>query len=180
MTSFLRARGIVYDIKGGEDALPVKCSCFLNVDPASAKTLVVHMARTAPLFGNLCVEDEMLHRNRIFTKLDFGTCESWVGRDIRKYLPGLYWLTVVSETLAEEHGVPLSKVGTSASNEVVFENGRHLFQFYDHPNQWREHRRAMDALCSVLPGGFSIDVLPARITGPITYPELLKMREPWR
>ena len=177
---FLRGkRGIMYDISGGEDSLPVKCACF-NVEPALATTFVVHMGRAAPLFGELCVKEELFHRNRVFTKLDFGTCESWVGRDLNKYLPGLYWMTVVSETLAEKHGVPLTKVGAAALKHVALERGRHLFQFFERPDHWRQHQRTMDALCSSLPGVFSIDVLPARVTGPITFPELLKIRDPWR
>lgn len=177
---FLRGGpGVAYDLSGGPESMPVECPCFLNVEPALAKTLVVHMAKAGPLFGYACAEKELFHRNRVFAKLDFGTSESWVGRDLSKYLPGLYWMTVVSETLAEQHGVPLSKVGDDAIEHVTFDGGRHLFQFYERPDHWREHRRTMDALCSSLPGVFSIGVLPPKVAGPLSYQELRKILDPW-
>lgn len=176
---FLRGKRVVYDVGGGGGVSPVECACFLNVEPVLGKTLVRHMARAAPLFGYACVEVELLHRNQVLSKLDIGTCESWVGLDVRKYVPGFYWLTLVSEELAEQHGVPLAKVGDTALEHVALEDGQHLFQFFRHPDDWRRHRRTLDRLCSSLTGVFSIAELPANVTGPIKIGDLETILDPW-
>src|SRR5215831_1788469 len=92
---FLFAPGILYDISFKRQRLI--CGAEINGSPAIAKDLLVHMAAAHPIFAFACAPEERKRRNRIVMKQGINTIESWLGRDTEKYIPGLYWLTMLSE-----------------------------------------------------------------------------------
>ena len=46
---------------------------------------------------------------------------NWVGRDTRRYIPGLYWWTLLPASLAEQHGIPLSILVRAAQEHIELE-----------------------------------------------------------
>ena len=81
--------------------------------------------------------------------------ESWVGRHAQRYIPGLYWLTLLPTALAEKHGVSLPAVEGAALEHIEIEGGQHLFRFYEEPKDWRS-AVGVGQLCSSLPGIFDV------------------------
>lgn len=48
---------------------------------------------------------EYTRRNRYFVTIGTNHIETWVGRDLRKYISGLYWRTGIGSDLVKRHGV---------------------------------------------------------------------------
>ena len=152
---FLRGKSVAYDFSVPGNR-PIWCRCDLDVEASRARIFMEHMAAAGPIFGRACVWEELLHRNQIVAKRTDGTAYCWVGRDTAKYVPGLYWLTLLSDRLVKFHGVPLDGVRNGALENVDLGGGQHLFRFYDDPSDWHAGQRAVDTLCASLPGVFNI------------------------
>ena len=159
----------------------VECMCRFK---ARAMPLVMefmeHMAAVKPVFGFASAWDEYAHRNEIDVRLRLYREQSIVGKDVSKYVPGLYWVTLLPSGLAERHGVPLSEVRQAALEHVDLGGGQRLFRFHDHPSKWRERTDELDGLCAALPGIFNIAALRARLVGVTEEKEYEAIVDPWR
>lgn len=105
-------------------------------------------------FGYACHSDERLHRNRIIQKKEYGTLESWVGRDYNKYLPGLYWITLIPNCLIKKFGIDVDEIRDLADKFEIKSNGNIFARFYDDPDQWQARAEAIDSWCARTPGCF--------------------------
>ena len=105
-------------------------------------------------FGYACHSDERLHRNRIIQKKEYGTDESWVGRDYNKYLPGLYWITLIPNSLIEKFGIKVEEIRELSNKFEIKSNSNIFAQFYDDPDQWQSRAEVIDSWCARTPGCF--------------------------
>jgi hypothetical protein len=167
---FLKAPHITYNISFPA-AKPVSCSCFLDTNPTLAKTFMLHMASAQPLFGFACAPEEREWRNRVTTKQGINSIESWVGRDIEKYVPGLYWITLLPFALAERHNVSLSAVESIALEHIAIGRCQNLFCFYKNPTDWRSISTVTN-LCSSLPGLFDVEKVRPQLLAARNFLEL--------
>ena len=156
----------------------------MDVGLGLARTFFERMSAAAPVFGYAYTWEELHYRNGISVEIDGGkggSSRGFNGRDISKYVPGLYWLTLLPEAFAERHGVPLDEVAEAALEHVDLGAGQHLFRFYDRPEEWRERADVIDGLCARLPGIFDIHHV-RRIVGDgvKTFAELRVLLRPWR
>jgi hypothetical protein len=135
---------------------PIVCHGSLDVEPDLAKRFMVEMASLKPIFGFACMQEERYQRNRITARQGVNLIESWVGRDTEKYVPGFYWLTLLPDTLAKQHGVSLSAVEAAAQEHIELEGGQHLFRFYERPEDWQA-TSVVTELCASLPGVFNVE-----------------------
>lgn len=158
---FLRGRNAAYMV--GTDG--EKVSCQLKVEPPLAVAFLERMASENPVFGFACAWEELLHRNQVVVKTTVGTSNKFLGRNLAKWVPGLYWLTLLPEALAERHGVPLAEVEAEALEQMSLGNGQRLFRFYDHPEDWCANSRTLDGLCATLSGVFSIAEARSELEG---------------
>lgn len=175
---FLKGPIVTYDISLAGNR-SIICNCFLDVDPALAKTFLTLMAKAQPIFGFACAPEEREYRNRVTTKQGVNTIESWVGRDTQKYIPGLYWLTLLSPELAEKHGVSLSVLGETALEHLELEGQQNLFRFYEKPEDWQS-AGTMKELCSSLPGIFDVEKVRPQLECAKTFLELSAMVNTWK
>ena len=174
----LKGSGNVYDVSIAGDR-PIICNCFLEVDYHLVQEFLVHMAIAKPIFGFACTPEEKEAKNRVTTKQGLNTIESWVGRDTRKYIPGLYWLTLLSDALAEKHNVSLSLVEAVALEHVELEGGQHLFRFYEEPDKWRCATEVAE-LSSSLPGVFNVEKVRPQIESAKNFLELNAIIRNWK
>ena len=158
---------------------PMVCDCFLDLEPDLAKQFLSHFEPTRPLFGFACAPEEREHRNRVTIRQGANSIQSWVGRDIEKYIPGFYWLTLLPEVLAVKHGVPLPAVEYVAREHIELSTGQHLFRFYDRPEDWKA-TSAVAALCASLPGVFNVEKLKPRLAAAKNFLELNTMLNAWK
>lgn len=153
-------KNATYSIRISSDG-GVTCDCFLEVSPSDAEQFLIGMCKAKPIFGFACAPEEREQRNRIVLQQGLNRIESWVGRDARKLVPGFYWLTLLSNALAEQHNVPLGIVETVAEGHLKLDGGQHLFRFYEQPEGWRESQEVAD-LCASIPGVFDIEKIRSR------------------
>lgn len=158
---------------------PIICHGCLDVEPGLAKQFMVEMASLKPIFGFACAQDERHRRNRVVTRQGMNTVESWVGRDTQKYVPGLYWLTLLPDALANQHGIPLSIVETNAREHIKLEGGQHLFRFYERPDDWQTASDVTE-LCASLPGVFNVEKVKALLSTAKNFLELNAMLRDWK
>ena len=153
------------------------CSAFFTKAASSqlVRTFIERMAIAESVFGYACAWEELIHRNRLFVQIDGGkggTSQDWVGRDHSKCVPGLYWLTLLSEALAQQHGLRLRDVERAAAEHALLRDGLHLFRFYRGPSDWRARKDAMDSLCRKLTGVFNINDLRPLVASVKSFAEL--------
>jgi hypothetical protein len=117
-------------------------------------------------------------RNRITTQLGINTIHSWIGRDTQKYVPGLYWWTLLPASLAQQHGIPLSVVVGAALEHIELEGHQHLLRFYEKPEDWQS-AHVMTKLYRSLPGVFDVEKLRPKLQGATTFLEINAIPHAW-
>lgn len=99
--------------------------------------------------------DEYLHRNRYLRTIGLNHFEGWVGRDLSKYLPGVYWLTVVLTN--NTSGLPgAAAYITDISNTIQIADGAWLIKAYENADEWAKYAEQIDSWCAEQPSVFSI------------------------
>lgn len=152
---FLKGQNIIYDLHRGKPS--ILCNSFMDVEPRLMEQFLISMASENPYFGYACATEELYYRNRIITVLNKKTtAESWVGRNINRYLPGLYWLTLLPQWLADKHHIPVEKLHEAALEHIHLPGHQNLFKFYDRPENWEHHKDRIDQLCRSIPGIFDV------------------------
>lgn len=170
----LSGNGVTYSIRIASRRSTI-CDCFIDLEPEDVQKFMVHMSSARPLFGFACAPGERERRNRLTLRLqDKYTVEAWVGRDIRTRIPGFYWLTLMSDTLARQHVIPLSTVEQFSITHLKLEDGQHLFQFYERPDDWSRTANVAE-LCASLPGVFDIEKARPQA---LTVTSILQMNSP--
>jgi hypothetical protein len=175
---FLLGKGITYSIRAAPGR-PLVCDCFLDVEPEIAMQFLVQMSASQPVFGFACAPEEREHRNRLATQQGVRRIEAWVGRDTKKYVPGLYWLTLLSDSLAKRHGVPVSALAAVAQEHVALGLGQHLFRFYNRPEDWQRTSIVAD-LCASLAGVFDIEAVRPSVDAAKDFLELNLVLQNWK
>jgi hypothetical protein len=157
----------------------VTCNCFFEVDETLVQEFAECMAKASPIYGYSCYPEERKWRNRLSVKLkNLQMLETWVGRDPRKYIPGLYWLTVISEELAQQHHISLTDIACDA--EFICNYGSiTLFLFFQHPEDWLQYRERIDKLCTKYRGIFSLNRIRALLEGESNFLELNALLSNW-
>lgn len=176
---FLSGEAVAYSIRIASGK-PTICDCFLDLEPEAVKTFMLHMSIARPLFGFACAPDERERRNRLNIRLqDKYAVQAWVGRDIYKYVPGFYWLTLLPDILARQHGIPLPLVEQVALAHFELEAKQHLFQFYERPDDWST-KANVARLCASLSGVFDIEMVrPQALTATNIF-HLNSMLDQWK
>jgi hypothetical protein len=141
------------------------------------RTLAVHK----PVFGFGCNYDEYIHRNRYYITIGKNHIEDWIGRKLNKYVSGVYWYTLLSDKLLNQHGASLADLATeSIANETMGDGSLHLLKFYEKPEEWQQNTSRLDDLCARVDGVFSRRSVEAALTGVTTYPEYDDVIARWR
>jgi hypothetical protein len=103
-----------------------------------------------------------------------------VGRDTQRYVPGLYWMTLLPRALAERHGVPLPALAAAALEHVALDGDQHLFRFYDKPSDWWRMDDPASHIAGARPGVFDVAPVQAAAETATSYAELSAMLRDWR
>jgi hypothetical protein len=175
---YLRNSTTLYDLRRLRNSNLIVGAYFDAIPDIAVKDFLIHMASAHPIFGFACVAEERERRNRITTKLGANTIESWVGRDTRRYVPGLYWWTLLAASLAEQHGIPLSTIVGAAKEHIELEGNQHLLRFYEKPEDWRS-AAVVAKLYRSLPGVFDVEKLRPKLQGATTFLELNAILDAW-
>lgn len=134
-----------------------------------------------PVFGYACQDLEYKHRNRHYITLGKNHIESWIGRKLDKYISGVYWLTLLSDSLLAKHGVKLPDLASEAvDNETLGNGSLHLLKFFGKPEDWKNNADRLDDLCERVDGVFSRRALEAAVAGVTSYMDYDEIVDRWR
>jgi len=129
------------------------------------------------VFGFGCYDEEHEHRNRHYITIGKNHIESWIGRDLEKYIPGVYWYTLLSDELLSKHGVDLASLSAEAiTTETLGDGSLHLLKFYENPEDWKENAERLDDLCERTDGVFSrrpIEVAVISVSNYLEYDDII-------
>lgn len=127
---------------------------------ADAVVVLETLARAGSTFAFAASADEYHHRNRYVRTLGTNQFEAWVGRDLRKYLPGIYWLTMISKDHAD-----VLTAATNALGAVVTQiDAEHwLVKAFDSPNEWQQNAARLDGWLTKQPKFFSKNRVVAQL-----------------
>ena len=110
-----------------------------------------------PEFAYAADLSERNHRNRCCKTIGMNQISDWVGRDIWKYVPGLYYCTLFSERLIRMHNIDFAPLASAALSHVELGSGEfHLLRFFDNAAAWKAKAATLDDLCDRTVGIFSI------------------------
>lgn len=133
-----------------------------------------------PIYGFACDLEERKHRNYHVMKIAPWTFNHYIGRDLKKYIPGVYWYTLVSDGLLERHGVSLADLSAEAvSTEKLGDGSLYLHKFYDRADEWKQNTRRLDDLCERVPGMFSRRAADDMFKEAKSYKEHGEIRDLW-
>ncbi|ODS22912.1 hypothetical protein AB835_11715 [Candidatus Endobugula sertula] len=127
------------------------------------------------------VTSERDHRNKHFITIGINHIESGIGNDLNKYIPGVYWYTLLSDELLKKHNVNLSNLsGESISCELLGDDSLYLLKFYENPEDWRVHADRLDDLCEKVDGMFSRRDVEKALVGVDSYLDYDDIISEWR
>ena len=107
--------------------------------------IMEHMMKAKPIFGFGSYYDEYAARNQLVTETTMGTLHAFLGRNIEKFIPGLYWITILSDRLIKNHKLDINPISTAALSHI-HKSESHLFQFYQNPEDWKEQEKKLKLL----------------------------------
>lgn len=175
-------KDIYFDISLGEGDY---CRVDLYSEVELAEELIVSffevLAQSDPFFGLGCEIEEYEHRNITFKQIGANAISSWVGRDLKKYVSGVYWYTFFSDRILDAHGIDLATLLTEAVKiHLKGNSGLHLLRFFESSKDWVENRERLDSLCEKVDGVFSKKSIDNRIENIDNYLEYSAALREWR
>lgn len=150
----------------------------LQVPSEEIISLFVHLAPLGPKYGYASLPEERVARNRVFHQLGPNKIEAWVGRDSDHWLPGLYWLNLITAELASRHGISLHRLAEISYKHLDLGQGQYLFQLYDNPEDW-QGADLYPRLLQEFPKLFNIDTAKARLPLAKNILELMAELDRW-
>lgn len=155
---FLKGNSCLYDFKCFSQGYS---QVYLDLADDLQEYLIVFfelIAESSPVFAYAADGEERKHRNRCYKTIGANHIESWVGRDVNKYVSGFYCYTLISRDLIEKHSVNIEKLSSAAllHSKLGCNDQLHLFKFYDDTREWQSQSERLDDLCYATEGVFSI------------------------
>jgi hypothetical protein len=175
---YLENSTVQYDLRRFQKNTLIVDADLGDISDDVVRDFLIHMAAPRPFFGFACTQKELEYRNRITVKFGINIMESWVGRDTRRYIPGLYWWTLLPASLAEQHGIPLSILVRAAQEHIELEGQQHLLRFYESPEDWRS-AAVMGELYHSCPGIFDVEKLRPKLRGMTNFLEINAILHDW-
>lgn len=156
---FVHAENCCYDMSLGSTS-PHELKVYIEdseMDISWAVDLFHRMHRLGAIYGFCCQLEEQDYRNKLvcaLPKMD-GRYEAWVGRDISKYIPGLYGITYISSEQITEKQLDTSLLLSNAESSYEYEDSSILFVFFSNLANWSQYTAKLDSLCNEVEGIFS-------------------------
>ena len=175
---FLLGDGVTYSLRIGSGH-KISCDCFIEHSPQDVESLVYEVAEAQPMFGFACLREEHNFRNRAVIKQGINTIESWVGRDTDRYIPGLYWITLISNLLILKHEVPIDVLSQTSEYHTVLATGQYFFRFYPKPSDW-DKVSSVSNLIAEEKCIFSIRDLKVALSEASNYKEVSEVTGRWK
>jgi hypothetical protein len=101
--------------------------------------------------------EEYRKRNQLVIPFtDGGESQQFIGKDIYRYVPGLYWLNYMSDAYCDRMSVDPAAISEQLGARNWQAGTGTLFQLYDHPGDWQKRNTLVEAVIDATPNFFSI------------------------
>jgi len=178
---FLFARSCRYDvtIREGEEYSIIMAEPDSGVFGITDVHGILSALCSSTSFAFACSLQEYHHRNRYSVQIGMNQVDAWVGRDLSKYLPGMYWITAFgAETVRRIGGLPCDSV----SPVEVHALGAELtaLVLYPDPTDWEASAEHVDRFCRDHAAFFSLPAVMPILKGASSFIELTGTLGQWR
>ena len=117
-------------------------------DPSLGKPIMEVLARYGAVYSFGADWEEYEERNGYTLQfVDKRTAHGFLGRDFRRYVPGLYWLNYFSDGYRDSMGIDAADLAMKLGGSVSTSPGGTFLQLYDKPTDWRKRN---DEVCPVI------------------------------
>lgn len=99
--------------------------------------------------------EERLYRNGLVKDIGPSTIENWVGRDYKRYLPGLYWGNLISVNMIKALKLDCSELINKSHNSSKINENFYFIQMYEKAIAWQDFAPELDEVCENTSGVFS-------------------------
>lgn len=151
-----------------------------DFDDNEGRSVFAAIARMGAMFSYACQVDEYYRRHRFVTQIGASVFETWVGRDLGKYLPGFYWLTGVSDSIAHRLRLPPFEDILPNARHVLSSAGRRMIEMPWPSQEWRASAPMVDNLLEGVPGIFPMAAVHAELAGAADLAALMNIDLQWR
>ena len=135
------------DIKYNIEAVPQNSYCHVtafshtDIIQTFSSRLLGAMAAARTDFAFVATWDEYVHRNRCVKELRSSSLEFWVGRNLNKYIPGIYFKTIIPI-----NRMPIIHICNSPFVASGFLNNDQYVAMgtCDVASRWKQHREDVD------------------------------------
>lgn len=139
--------------------------------------LITSFVGAEPYYVYAASDKEIYAKHYIEIKQDDGSMAAWLGRDIDKYLPGIYWKNWISKKYISNIEIPIDYIldslnlkSTDTGKGIYFENENDF-------NAWKNKIDAVNKLAEKYNNIFSIQKVDvSQIKTPI---DLIKLQKLW-
>jgi hypothetical protein len=132
---FLRNSSTLYSVRKSRNG-NLQLDAYFDSEPGVVKLFMERSMELKPRFGFACTPDELRGKNCLITQIGVNAIEAWVGRNIERYVPGLYWITLLPNALIEKHGLDRVILNNAAIESKNLSNGQNMYVFYGEPKGW--------------------------------------------
>ncbi len=139
--------------------------------------IIDSFSKTNALLVRACLDEELTYKNNVTVKLDIGKVESWVGRDIARYIPGIYWLNWISDSYAAMLNLDMSEIASNLDAPIERVGHGNMFRVSEDPRSWKEKLPAIRDMASKNERIFYVDKVDLRNV--TTYAQLQKATNAW-
>lgn len=145
---FLHSCGGLFNISIYENTFSTVCFYPVGkLDEINVLNVLKAYALAHAEFGYAADIEEFEHRNRIKVEFSGSAAESWVGRNLSKYLSGLYYLTLISKGQLNDKSIDTEILVSHATKYIELADGVVLFKFFESAEKWKFERDKLDRLC---------------------------------
>jgi len=154
---FLMGAEVLYNVSiKGKLPSTIAAYCDSAALALHAETMLGALSQARPVFGFVADQREYHHRNRLAVSLGNNKVEAWVGRDVNRYVPGIYWITLLSDALCRRHGLETRHLVQELGAECLpLGECQTVLKLYNQPEDWEKHVEQVDLAC-LSNGVFSI------------------------
>lgn len=174
---FLHAPDAKYGVSLSENEAKLFIECTFD---ENAEAILKQVAAVPVSYAYACQFEEREHQNRITAKKSYGTEEMWVGRDYRRYLPGIYWLNLIPKSLLEKHNIPEATISSLAVSCELIEDRTYLVQLYPSSENWKQRTDELDVWREVTPGVFNKAAAQQALNDAKTFMESSDISSEWK
>ncbi len=99
--------------------------------------------------------EERLYRNGLVKDIGPSTIENWVGRDYKRYLPGIYWGNLISVNMFKALKLDCSTFIKKSYSSCKVNENFYFFQMFEKATEWQDFAPELDEVCENTSGVFS-------------------------